>query len=88
MPTIERETLKARVKGRVRFVYFRDGALHYACDDDWEFPVAVEETMNAQGCSPMFLAEDKAIVFMRWIRKTMEAEAELRETAARHRVPR
>lgn len=86
MPTIETETLKARVKGRVRFVYFRDGALYYACDDGWEFPVGVAETINAQGCSPTFLAEDKAIVFMRWIRKAMESEAELRELAAKHRA--
>ena len=69
--------LKARVKGRVRFVYYRDGALHYTCDDGWEFPVPVLDTENAQGSSPTFLAEDKGIVFMRWIRKTMEAEAQL-----------
>ena len=69
--------LKARVKGRVRFVYYRDGALHSACDDGWEFPVPVLDTENAQGSSPTFKAEDKGIVFMRWIRKTMEAEAQL-----------
>ncbi len=67
--------LKTRVKGRVRFVFYRDGALHYACDDGWEFPVPVMDTMNAQGSSPTFTAEDKGIVFMRWIRKQMAVEA-------------
>ena len=69
--------LKTRVKGRVRFVFYRDGALHYACDDGWEFPVPVMDTTNAQGSSPTFPAEDKGIVFMRWIRKAMEVESQV-----------
>jgi len=72
---IEKSLLRERVKGKVRFSFYRDGALHYACEDGWEFPVPVEDTTNQQGASPTFLAEDKGIVFMRWIRKAMEAEA-------------
>lgn len=72
--TIDMSLLKTRVKGLVRFVYFRDGALYYACDDGWEFPVPIADTMNAQGASPTFNAEDKGIVFMRWIRQQMETE--------------
>jgi hypothetical protein len=77
MTTINTELLKARVKGSVRFVFFRDGALHYVCDDGWEFPVPVTDTENVQGSSPTFMAEDKGITFMRWVRKQMEAEAQL-----------
>jgi hypothetical protein len=75
--------LKARVKGRVRFVFFRDGALHYSCDDGWVFPVPVADTTNAQGASPTFEAEAKGITYMRWIRKAMNAEAALRAEADR-----
>lgn len=75
MASYNADTFRSRVKGRVRFSFYRDGALHYACDDGWEFPVAVEDTTNAQGASPTFMAEDKAVVFMRWIRRQMEIEA-------------
>ncbi len=75
---INTDLLKVRVKGRVRFVHFMDGALHYATGDGWVFPVPVADTTNAQGSSPTFLAEDKGITFMRWIRKAMEAETQLR----------
>ena len=82
--------LKARVKGHVRFVFFRDGALHYACDDGWEFPVPIMDTMNAQGSSPTFPAESKGITFMRWIRKAMEAESQVHaelEASRQHHAP-
>ena len=82
MGGIDQALLRQRVKGRVQFVYFRDGTLWYSTDDDWEFPVAVEDTTNAQGACPTFKAEDKGIVFMRWIRKQMEAEARWRAEAA------
>lgn len=83
--TIEIALLKERVKGRVQFVYFRDGTLWYTCDDGWEFPVAVEDTTNAQGACPTFKAEDKGIVFMRWIRKQMEVEASYQAEASSSR---
>lgn len=73
------DLLKSRVRGRVRFDFFHDGALWYKCEDDWSFPVDVSETTNTQGASPTFLAEDKGIVFMRWIRKHMNYEDSLVE---------
>ena len=75
--------LKQRVKGAVRFIYFRDGALWYSTEDGWEFPVPVADTTNAQGGSPTFNAEEKGITLMRWMRKSMEREASLREEAAK-----
>ena len=51
----------------VRFTRFqrseRGAELWYRHQDGFEFPVPVEDTGDAA-----FLAEDKAIVFMRWIR--------------------
>lgn len=67
--------LKSRVTGRVRFSFYRNQALWYTTDDGWQFPVPVSDTDNQQGGSATFLAEDKAITFMRWIRKHIELEA-------------
>ena len=69
------ELLKKRVKSRARFTFFRDRTLYYRCDyDGYEFPVPVADTGNEQGDSAIFLADDKGIFFMRWIRKAMESE--------------
>lgn len=76
------DLLKVRVKGKAKFRYFCNGSLFYSTDDGWVFPVPVEDTMNAQGSSPMFMAEEKGITLMRWIRKAMEAEAQFRVEAA------
>ena len=57
--------LKDHVKGTVTFEYFRYGQLFYKTSDTGlVFPVPVEDTDNAT-----FLREDKAILFMRYIRK-------------------
>jgi hypothetical protein len=61
-------TLKDRVRGRVRFAYYRDAQLFYETDDHFLFPVPTSDIGNAT-----FLAEDKAILFMRYIRRHMEA---------------
>jgi hypothetical protein len=71
---MDNDLLKARVKGRVRFTRFVDNTLYYATDDGWVFPVPLEDANNSQGSSPTFLAEDKAMFFMRWIRNAMVAE--------------
>jgi hypothetical protein len=78
---IETTLLKQRVKGAVRFDYFRDGALWYTTEDGWVFPVPVTDTINAQGGSPTFNAVEKGIILMRWMRKAMEREDALRQEA-------
>lgn len=65
--------LKSRVTGHVKFVHYVDQALWYATDDGWMFPVPMFDTAGA-----LFAAESKAIFFMRWIRKRIEFEAQLR----------
>lgn len=54
------------VQGKARFTHFRDDKLWYLTDTGFEFPVPVEDTDGAT-----FHVEDKAIIFMRWIRRWM-----------------
>ena len=62
-------TLKDHVHGLVHFEFYRKGMLHYKTDDtEFEFTVPIEDCGDG-----MFLHEDKAILFMRYIRKQMEA---------------
>lgn len=61
--------LNDRIKDKhVRFVSARRGALIYQCDDGFKFEVPIDEMGDGE-----FKAEDKAIYFMRWIRKGMES---------------
>ena len=58
--------LKDRVSGVVKFVRFADSELWYVCEDGFEFPIPREDTVGAT-----FRAEDKGMLFMRWIKKQM-----------------
>jgi hypothetical protein len=49
---------------KVQFTFYRDRQLFYQTECGFEFPVPIEDIGNAT-----FLAEDKAILFMRYIRK-------------------
>jgi hypothetical protein len=51
----------------VRFTRYKEGELFYRTSCGFEFPVPVADTGNAT-----FLAEDKAILFMRYMRKEIE----------------
>jgi hypothetical protein len=61
-------TLKEMVVNnqQVRFSFYRDGQLWYETECGFRFPVPIEEAGTAT-----FLAEDRAILFMRYIRKHM-----------------
>jgi hypothetical protein len=69
MSTLKTRTIKEMVANnqKVRFRFYRDGQLWYATECGFEFPVPVAEAGTAT-----FLAEDKAILFMRYIRRYME----------------
>lgn len=62
-------TLKEMVRNnqKVTFRFYRDGQLWYATECGFEFPVPISDAGTAT-----FLAEDRAILFMRYIRKYME----------------
>jgi hypothetical protein len=51
----------------VRFVRYHQGELWYSTDCGFEFPVPVNDTGDG-----VFHAEDKAILFMRYIRAHLE----------------
>lgn len=52
---------------KVRFVRFKNNELWYITETGFEFPVPIYDVGEAT-----FLAEDKAILFLRWIRKHVE----------------
>ena len=63
-------TLKELIKGKtVKFVCYREGELTYRTEDGFEFPVPTNDTGTGT-----FLNEDKAILYMRWIRKQYELQ--------------
>jgi hypothetical protein len=67
IPTIKDCVLDGK---KVTFVRYQGGQplaggeLWYRCENGFEFPVPACDTGGA-----IFLAEDKALLFMRWIRK-------------------
>ncbi len=57
--------IKEVVKDKViRFEFYREGELFYETECGFVFPVPLSDVGNAA-----FLAEDKALLFMRYIRK-------------------
>ncbi len=65
---------------KVRFSFYRDGDLWYETECGFRFPVPIAEAGTAT-----FLAEDRAILFMRYIRKQVaRVEEGRREQAAEH----
>lgn len=61
-------SLKEMVKDKVVcFTHYRDGDLWYETEDGFAFPVPIVDTGNAT-----FRARDKALLFMRYIRKHLE----------------
>ena len=51
---------------KVRFSFYRDGQLWYETECGFRFPVPITDAGTAT-----FLSEDRAILFMRYIRKQM-----------------
>lgn len=54
----------------VKFKYYRKDHLYYETEDGFIFPVPISDTGDAQ-----FLAQDRAMLFMRYIRKEIEARS-------------
>lgn len=60
-------TIKDHVKGVVKFQYYRDNQLFYRTETGLVFPVPIEDIGTAT-----FLNEDKAMLFMRYIRQFLK----------------
>ena len=57
--------IKEMVKNKkVYFVYYKESEMWYRTEDNFLFPVPIVDAGTAK-----FLAEDKAMTFMRYIRK-------------------
>lgn len=69
-------TIKEMVKDnqKVHFQFYRQGELWYKTETGFEFPVPISDTGDA-----VFLNEDKALLFMRYIRKQLESIEEGRK---------
>jgi hypothetical protein len=63
---------------KVRFKRCENGTLVYEAEGGFEFPVPSEDLKGAT-----FLAEDKASLFMRWIRKEIARLKEIDDLKAR-----
>ena len=63
-------TLKDMVSNnkQVTFEYYRKGELWYSTECGFMFPVPIDDTGDGT-----FAKQDKAMMFMRYIRKQMEA---------------
>lgn len=54
---------------KARFVRYREGHFIYQTDDGFQFPVPLTDVGSAT-----LLAEDKALFFMRWIRRHLNVK--------------
>lgn len=61
------KSIKDHVAGKVRFSHYRKGNLYYTTDSGLTFPVPIDDCGDAT-----FAAEDKGLLFMRYIRKALE----------------
>lgn len=60
--------IKDMVKDKkVTFLFYKEGELWYTTECGFEFPVPIDDVGTAA-----MNAEDKAILFMRWIRKQID----------------
>lgn len=66
-------TLKELVANdkQVHFQFYRKGELHYKTDDGFSFVVPAADAGDGT-----FLSSDRAMLFMRYIRKQLEANAQ------------
>ena len=61
---------------QVTFLRYQEKELWYKTECGFEFPVPIDDTGNAE-----FKASDKALLFMRWIRKHLAMLAEAKQGA-------
>jgi hypothetical protein len=76
MKYVDPKTVKlidlVRDNKKVRFSFYRDGEFWYEHEDGLLFPISLSETEDSI-CKITLPAEEKALLFMRWIRKYIDA---------------
>ena len=68
--------IKPYITGTVKFQQYRAGNLYYKTENGLVFPVPISDTGEAT-----FFDEDKAILFMRYIRKFLDSSIEVAKEA-------
>lgn len=72
---VNQMSIKNMVKDKqVNFEYYRDNELWYTTECGFKFPVPIDDTGTG-----VFKSQDKAILFMRYIRKHLEKISKARE---------
>ena len=67
---MSKRNIKEMVKNKnVNFVFFKNDELWYTTEDGFLFPVPIFDTQGAT-----FEAKDKAMLFMRYIRKEIQKQ--------------
>lgn len=61
-------SIKEHIKGKVTFEKYQKGELYYKTETGIVFPVPISDCGDGA-----FLKEDKAMLFMRYIRKYLES---------------
>ncbi len=76
--------IKEMVKDQkqVYFLHYKEGELWYKTECGFEFPVPIDDVGTAT-----MLAQDKAMLFMRYIRKHMELIATAKQSVVLVEVP-
>lgn len=71
-------SIKEMVTGnkQVKFLYYKENELWYETECGFAFPVPIDDVGNAT-----LLAQDKALLFMRYIRKHLEMLAQARASS-------
>lgn len=57
---------------KVKFLYYREGEFFYSTECGFQFPVPLSDLGKAT-----LMAEDKALLFLRYIRKHVESQKQL-----------
>ncbi len=55
---------------KLKFSFFRDNEFWFEQEDGFRFPISLEEILASR---VTILAEDKALLYMRWMRKYIES---------------
>jgi len=66
-------SIKEMIKGKtVQFLFYKENELWYITECGFKFPVPISDTGTAS-----MKSTDKAILYMRWIRKQLDVVAEI-----------
>lgn len=75
-------SLKTYLAGNVSLQYYRKGNLWYQTENGFFFPVPTDDTGDAD-----FFPQDKAMLFMRWIKRELMAQGIMSDKPPQSKQP-